>query len=80
MCEQEVTKAFYPSDLDHSMQPALIHAARGTEKRPLAVCLHTWSGGIDNCYLEYTAECAQRNWHMIFPYFRGPNWTPEACG
>jgi hypothetical protein len=20
------------------------------------------------------------DWHFIFPLFRGPNWTPEACG
>ena len=80
MCEQEVTKIYYPSDIDHSMQPAVVHVAHGTDKRPLAVCLHTWSCGIDSTYLDYVEECSRRNWHMIFPYFRGPNWTPEACG
>lgn len=80
MCESGVEKIYYLSELDQSMQPAMVHAAIGAEKRPLAVCLHTWSCGIDAGYINYVEECAKRNWHMIFPFFRGPNWTPEACG
>lgn len=62
------------------MQPALVCPAAGDGKRPLAVCLHTWSYGIENHYEHFAELCRQRNWHFIFPLFRGPNDRPEACG
>ncbi len=62
------------------MQPALICAASGTEARPLAVCLHTWSYGLEQPCEHFLEQCRKRNWHFVFPHFRGPNWTPEACG
>ncbi len=72
----------YFSSLDSSMQPALMWAASGDEPRPLVVCLHTWSARIDKerYYEQYLPRCQSRNWHFIFPLFRGPNYTPEACG
>lgn len=70
----------YLSKADNSMQPALFLPAQGNEPRPLAVCLHTWSYGIDTAYEHFLVRCQKRNWHFIFPYFRGPNNTPEACG
>lgn len=70
----------YLSKLDHSMQPALMWAASGTEPRPLAVCLHTWSCGMDQPCTHFLEQCQKRNWHFIFPHFRGANWLPEACG
>lgn len=70
----------YLSKADNSMQPALFLPASGNEPRPLAVCLHTWSYGIDKAYEHFLVRCQKRNWHFIFPYFRGPNNTPEACG
>ena len=63
------------------MQPALISPASGAEPRPLAVCLHTWSYGLqEELAAGYLKACRDRNWHCIYPLFRGPNWTPEACG
>lgn len=63
------------------MQPALILPAEGSEPRPLAVCLHTWSFALQEEYAaDYVRACRARNWHCIYPLFRGPNWTPEACG
>ena len=70
----------YLSAADHSLQPALICPAEGDSPRPLAVCLHTWSYGLEPPYDHFAAACQRRNWHMIFPLFRGPNWQPEACG
>ncbi|MBQ4329708.1 MAG: prolyl oligopeptidase family serine peptidase [Lentisphaeria bacterium] len=77
---EELKKITYLSKLDNSMQPALFLPAEGNEPRPLAVCLHTWSYGIDKAYDHFLERCKERNWHFIFPYFRGPNKTPQACG
>lgn len=76
----ELVKVQYLSELDQSMQPAWVLPAEGTEKRPLAVCLHTWSYDIEGGYNEFVNRCRQYNFHMIFPLFRGPNWNPDACG
>lgn len=76
----ELQTVTYLSKADNSMQPALFLPAKGSEPRPLAVCLHTWSYGIDKAYEHFLVRCQKRNWHFIFPYFRGPNNTPEACG
>lgn len=49
---------------------------------PLLVLLHSWSGdyrqrgAVEVCL----KECQERGWALIQPNFRGPNWTPEACG
>jgi pimeloyl-ACP methyl ester carboxylesterase len=75
-----LTKIEYLSELDQSMQPAWILPAEGQEKRPLAVCLHTWSYGIEDGYENFVNKCKEYNFHMIFPLFRGPNWNPDACG
>lgn len=71
----------YLSRADQSMQPAIICPAAGGQARPLAVCLHTWSYGLDEEHAAgYVKSCQERNWHCIYPLFRGPNWTPQACG
>ncbi|WP_442483299.1 alpha/beta hydrolase family protein [Aeoliella sp. SH292] len=60
----------------------LLYKAEGNEARPLLVGLHTWSGGYDQAGGEvvYARWCLEYNWHFIHPHFRGPNWTPQACG
>ena len=65
----ELQKITYFSSLDSSMQPALVCAAEGEEKRPLAVCLHTWSYDISRFYEDYLAKCQERNWHFIYDQF-----------
>lgn len=70
----------YISQADNSIQPTLVCAASGTEARPLAVCLHTWSYGLEQPCEHFLEQCRKRNWHFVFPHFRGPNWNPEACG
>lgn len=69
------------SEADKSMQPAFFAPASGSDPRPLVVALHTWSYSYDNGQKDmFFQECAKRNWHCIFPHFRGPNWGKEACG
>ena len=81
MMSREVTEVKFFSEADKSMQPALFLPAEGNEARPLVVALHTWSYGLKGDQADpYFARCAERNWHCIFPEFRGPNWTPQACG
>ena len=76
----DIRKVYYSSSIDNSMQPALFRAAEGSGARPLVVCLHTWSADLTQNSDNYFTRAAARDWHCIFPYFRGPNWTPEACG
>ena len=72
-------KVEYPCKIDASMQGALVHFASGDEPRPLLVGLHTWScdENSDSSQLQKYSE--EHNWNMIYPRFRGPNSTPEAC-
>lgn len=73
-------KITYRSKFDRSLQPAYICRAEGETSRPLLVALHTWSYSCEaDCSVFYDL-CKERNWNMIFPDFRGPNCTPEACG
>jgi len=70
----------YPCKIDQSLQPALFWQATGDEPRPLLVGLHTWSFDHKNSSGYFLELCQKFNWHFIGPCFRGPNWTPEACG
>ncbi|MBF0206739.1 MAG: prolyl oligopeptidase family serine peptidase, partial [Oligoflexia bacterium] len=71
----------YQCTIDNSMWPAVIFEAKKKEPRPLLVALHTWSKTYDHPgHLKYAECCAEYGMHMIHPHFRGPNWTPDACG
>ena len=70
----------FVSKVDNSLQAALIHVAEVDEARPLLVALHTWSYSCDEHYEGYEELCRKKNWHLIFPDFRGPNTRSEACG
>lgn len=77
----DIKEILYPCKIDRSMQGAQFFRAEGSAPRPLVVCLHTWSYDHHQETYQRLAELAQmKNWHMIFPKFRGPNWNPEACG
>ena len=70
------------SSKDGTEQPArLFLPAASDDPVPLLVLLHTWSGGYEQNSDAPGAlsECRKRGWAMVFPHFRGPNWTPEAC-
>ena len=70
-----------PSTYDGALQHVRFLEAAG-KSRPLLVALHTWSYDYkqeDVCD-EYFARARERDWHCIFPDFRGANNKPEACG
>ncbi len=67
-----------PSSLDGTLQKSLLFPASGNAPRPLVVVLHTWSFGMEQEKSAYVAEAAARNWHMIYPHFRGPNIQKDA--
>ena len=75
-----VSDTFYPCKFDQTMQPAKFFPAEGSAPRPLVVCLHTWSFDQNGSHDRYAELAKIKNWHMIFPKFRGPNWLPEGCG
>ena len=71
----------YPCKIDQSQQNAIVYRPDPKEERPLVVCLHTWSFNCENADCsDYLALAQKYAWNMIFPDFRGPNWTPPACG
>lgn len=70
----------YPCKFDNSMQPAFVLKASSPGPRPLVVALHTWSYTYKGPDPEYERCARLHDWNMIYPHFRGPNWTPEACG
>lgn len=72
------------STADGSLQPVrflLPETAKG-KKVPLLVALHTWSYGFDSesPWKWAREQCLRRGWALVYPHFRGPNWTPEGCG
>ena len=61
------------SSVDGSMQPILFKKAQGNEKRPLLVCLHTWSCTRFDPLYRVEPFCDKHNFNLLLPEFRGPN-------
>ncbi len=76
----DIEKITYPCSIDSSFQPAFRLLACGPSPRPLLVALHTWSCTCETGIERYTQLCREKNWHLIYPDFRGPNKTAQACG
>ncbi len=74
------TTISYFCKFDKSMQKAQFLAAEGDEPRPLLVGLHTWSYTYTKGADGYIKLCQEKNWNLIFPDFRGPNWNVDGCG
>ena len=72
------------SSIDQTQQPSYLILPDGFDKNgppaPLLVCLHTWSGNVEQRRTETELECGKRGWFFLFPHFRGPNNTPDGCG
>ncbi len=72
------------SSIDEIEQPCYLILPEGFKKDgppiPLLVCLHTWSGNVEQRQKDTEAECTKRGWLFLFPNFRGANKTPDACG
>ena len=80
---QSLQEISVQSSLDQSTQPSLVFVPEANEDPvPLLVLLHTWSGDYkQKGFIEVCLnECSSRNWALLHPNFRGPNWTPQACG
>ena len=77
---ERLRKIDYRCSFDNSKQRAVCFVAGGNEPRPLLVALHTWSYTYEQDCSNYAKYCLANNWNFIFPDFRGPNWTPLACG
>lgn len=73
-----------PSSIDGTQQPCYLILPDGfgssSPPAPLLVSLHTWSGGVDQRLTDMEREAERRGWIYLFPHFRGPNQTPDACG
>jgi dipeptidyl aminopeptidase/acylaminoacyl peptidase len=75
---------FVPSSLDGTRQPCYLILPRNFDSdapaAPLLVSLHTWSGDVQQRDLEMENEAADRGWIYLWPHFRGPNSSAQACG
>ncbi len=73
------------STIDNTMQPSLFYRAKGNEKRPLLVGLHTWSHDRTNQIKNMLPYAKRLNWNLLLPDFRGSNLPAnphhtDACG
>jgi len=81
---EERHKIFVASSADGTEQPCNLSLPEGLAREgppvPLLVSLHTWSGNVEQRDLEMEAEAGRRGWICLWPDFRGPNNSPDACG
>lgn len=76
--DEDFEEVSIKSSADNSIQKAYFYRSRSTERKPLIVSLHTWSG--DYTQRDSLAKlCRQNDINYIHPDFRGPNKTKEAC-
>jgi poly(3-hydroxybutyrate) depolymerase len=72
------------SSVDGTPQPSYLTLPDGYDPKaepvPLLVNLHTWGGDFKQRRKEVEQAAARRGWVYLFPNFRGPNDTPDACG
>lgn len=69
------------SSLDASSQPFRYWLpSPGVRPQAILIALHTWSFDYQANLKEWLDEAQRRHWLYLQPNFRGPNWTPEACG
>jgi poly(3-hydroxybutyrate) depolymerase len=72
------------SSLDGTEQPCYLMLPEGFRPDgpplPLLVSLHTWSGNVEQRDAKMEEEALGRGWIYLWPHFRGPNKSPDACG
>jgi len=77
-------KILVPSSIDGSEQPCYLILPEGVDRKgppaPLLVSLHTWSGDVEQRAPKMEQEADRRGWIYLWPHFRGPNKSPDACG
>lgn len=70
----------YPCSFDETEQPARVWQAAAPD-RPLLVHLHAWSWGYRQQMAPALEKwCADNDWNLICPHFRGPAWLHHSCG
>ena len=67
------------SSLDGTTQYFYYSHAEGKKAQPLVVGLHSWSNTAETQKGLISNEVHAKNWHFIFPNFRGVNNHPKAC-
>ncbi|MCX8761319.1 alpha/beta hydrolase family protein [Vibrio parahaemolyticus] len=72
----EFREVSIPSSIGSSPQKAMFLSA--TQKAPLLISLHTWSGDYKQ-HDPLSEKAAMSGWNYIHPDFRGPNSTTDAC-
>jgi pimeloyl-ACP methyl ester carboxylesterase len=81
-CERQ--KISIPSSVDGTLQPCyLILPEKFDAEGPpgtLLVSLHSWSADVEQRNTDIEEEAQRLGWIYLFPHFRGPNRSPEACG
>ncbi|MCM2283280.1 MAG: prolyl oligopeptidase family serine peptidase [Desulfobacula sp.] len=66
------------STIDNTIQHAYFYDSKSSEKKPLLISLHTWSG--DYRQNDPLSQMAKANeWNYIHPDFRGLNQSPDGC-
>lgn len=77
-------KVMITSTADGSEQPSYVILPDGFDPAgkpvPLLVSLHNWSGNGEQRRAGLEEATLRRGWIYLFPHFRGPNESPEACG
>ncbi len=77
-------KVHVTSSIDGAEQPCYLILPEGYDAggapAPLLVSLHTWSGDVDKRDQDMEREADRRGWIYLWPHFRGPNNSPDACG
>lgn len=70
------------SSVDGISQPCLVWApeAASTERVPLLIFLHSWSGDYRQDNRKWLEQAVDRGWIYFHPNFRGRNDDPQACG
>ena len=68
------------SSLDSTTQVFYYSKSTNNKPEPLIVQLHSWSFSADSLKtIELDIEASTKNYHYIFPDFRGVNNHPKAC-
>mgnify|MGYP003112310836 CR=1 FL=1 len=78
MWDDEFERVKILSSIDQQSQNAFFYKTTSSNKSPLLVSLHTWSGDYSQ-FDSLSILSKSKNINYIHPDFRGPNNSPEAC-
>ncbi len=67
------------STLDGNIQVFYYDKSTATTPQPLVIELHSWSNTAETQKNIIVEQTHVKNWHFIFPNFRGVNNHPKAC-